>query len=255
MSTDPDAGTTPTLGDADPLVTVSCQTYRDDGTGQRRPVLVWRFEQPMRGISSAVLGGGVGPCRWVLNAEVGSGYARCDPDCHLQEIAAELGLAANGAGLLTAARVEDFISAREDGVRCDATVGLSFPVWPAAPADASAPTAPWRPGTVNLVCVLPVALSDAALVNAVMTATEAKAQALLEARVPGTGTASDAVVVCCPAFSAEGTVLEPFCGSRSAWGARLARVVHAAVADGAANFVNRRGANAGASGDTLAAPT
>jgi adenosylcobinamide amidohydrolase len=229
----------PALGDFDPLVSVTCQTHRDDGAGQRRPVLVWRFEQPMRSVSSAVLGGGIGPCGWVLNAEVSPDYARCDPDRHLGEIAAELRLAASGAGLLTAARVQDFTSASETGVRCEATVGLSFPVWPAAPPNAPPPRARWRPGTVNLVCVVPVPLTDAALVNAVMTATEAKAQALLEAGVPGTGTASDAVVVCCPAHAGEDTALEPFCGPRSRWGARLARVVHTAVADGAAKFANR----------------
>jgi adenosylcobinamide amidohydrolase len=240
-----DAATAPAPSPVDPLVSVTCETYGDGGTGPRRPVLVWRFERPVRAVSSAVLGGGIGPCQWVLNAEVALGYSRCDPRCHLQEIAAELGLAANGAGLLTAARVRDFVSAREDGVRCEATVGLSFPVWPAAPADAPSPAMQWRPGTVNLVCTLPVPLSDAALVNAVVTATEAKTQALLEAGVPGTGTASDAVVVCCPAATAARAGLEPFCGPRSAWGARLARVVHAAVADGAAGYASRCRADAG----------
>ena len=51
-----------------------------------------------------------------------------------------------------------------------------------------------------------------------VTATEAKAQALVEAGVPGTGTASDAVVVCCPPGGTE-----PYGGPRSVWGARLAR--------------------------------
>ncbi|GAA3144328.1 adenosylcobinamide amidohydrolase [Nonomuraea salmonea] len=42
---------------------------------------------------------------------------------------------------------------------------------------------------------LPVAMTDAALVNTVMTVTEAKTQAMLEAGFAGTGTASDAVCV------------------------------------------------------------
>ncbi|MCG8927319.1 adenosylcobinamide amidohydrolase [Lentzea sp. CC55] len=48
----------------------------------------------------------------------------------------------------------------------------------------------------------------------VVTAAEAKAQALAEAGTPGTGTPSDAVVVCCP--SGDG---EQHGGSRSSWGA------------------------------------
>ena len=73
----------------------------------------------------------------------------------------------------------------------------------------------------------PAPLGDAALVNAVVTATEAKTQALGEGGVPGTGTASDAIVVCCPTGSTE-----RYGGPRSLWGARLARAVHRAVAAG-----------------------
>jgi adenosylcobinamide amidohydrolase len=85
-------------------------------------------------------------------------------------------------------------------------------------------------GTINLVVSLPVRLTEAALVNAVMTATEAKTQALLEAGVPGTGTASDALCVACPA---DGNA-EQFAGPRARVGAGLARAVHGAVADGVA---------------------
>lgn len=51
-------------------------------------------------------------------------------------------------------------------------------------------------------------MSDAALVNLVVTATEAKAQALAEAGVAGTGTSSAAVRVACP----DGPVPDPFGG-------------------------------------------
>ena len=71
----------------------------------------------------------------------------------------------------------------------------------------------------------PTGLSDDALVNAVVTATEAKTQALLERGVPGTGTASDAVCIVCPL---DGPT-ERFAGPRSVWGARLARATHAAI--------------------------
>jgi adenosylcobinamide amidohydrolase len=91
-----------------------------------------------------------------------------------------------------------------------------------------------RPGTVNIVVHVPVALSDAALVNAVMTATEAKTQALLEAGYPCTGTASDAICVAAPIPRAGEE--EPFAGPRSAWGGRLARAVYAAVHAGALDY-------------------
>jgi adenosylcobinamide amidohydrolase len=90
-------------------------------------------------------------------------------------------------------------------------------------------------GTINVIAFLPAPLVDAALVNAVMTATEAKAQALAEAGVPGTGTASDALCVLTPR---EGPA-QPFGGPRSTLGAPLARAVHAAVRDGVLRAAQR----------------
>jgi len=98
----------------------------------------------------------------------------------------------------------------------------------AAGADSHGASVTSRPGTVNLVIVVPARLGDAALVNAVGTATEAKAQALWELGLHATGTASDAVSVLCPTDG----VAEPYGGPRSLWGARLARAVHVAVLRG-----------------------
>ncbi|SCD27696.1 Adenosylcobinamide amidohydrolase [Streptomyces sp. DvalAA-19] len=79
--------------------------------------------------------------------------------------------------------------------------------------------------------MLPVALSDAALVNAVATATEAKVQALLDAGLDCSGTPTDAVCIAAPEPGPDGG--EPFAGPRSPWGARIARAVHTAVLAGA----------------------
>ena len=172
-----------------------------------------------------MLGGGVGDRLWIVNAEVHLDYHHADPAAHLGTIGDDLGLTrGQGVGLLTAARVLDVVVAEDGGAGCAATVGVTSPTWAAALDDTSTS---WKPGTINLVCLVPAALSDAALVNAVITATEAKAQALAEAGLPGTGTASDAVAVACPPGASE-----PYGGPRSLWGARLARAVHAAVRAG-----------------------
>lgn len=193
-----------------------------------RPVLVWRLPAGSRAVSTAVVGGGIGPCGWVLNAEVDHDYHR-DPVEHVAELVAELGLTGRGAGMLTAADVLRRVVASDEGVDCTTTVGLSHPVFAAAPDEAASLV-----GTINTYCWVPVPLEDAALVNLVVTATEAKAQALAECGVPGTGTASDAVVIACP----EGPG-EQFGGPRSTWGARLARAVHAATADGTRDWLTR----------------
>jgi adenosylcobinamide amidohydrolase len=176
-------------------------------------------------LASTVLGGGLGERSWVLNAQVSSDYARLDPDQHLRELAASAGLTGDGVGMLTATDVSAYQLASDGGVDVLATVAVGYPTWAAAPDE----PAPACPGTINLVIAVPAALSDAALVNAVATATEAKVQALLKAGYACTGTASDAI---CVASQIDGPAAE-FGGPRSVWGARIARAVHAAVLAGA----------------------
>jgi adenosylcobinamide amidohydrolase len=147
----------------------------------------------------------------------------------VQELADRLGLEGSGVGMLTAVDVRTVSSASDHGVRVDATVGLTHPVWAAAheevASSAHAVGTVDEGGTVNILALIPERLSDAAMVNVVSTATEAKSQALWEAGLAATGTPSDAVCVFCPA----GGSAHAFGGPRSKWGARLARAVHRAV--------------------------
>ncbi|MEV4461296.1 adenosylcobinamide amidohydrolase [Microbispora sp. NPDC049633] len=237
-------------------------TYRVED-GLRLGALLWRFGPGWRMISSAMLGGGVGRREWVLNAQVAAGYSRMDPVEHLDA----LGPGGPGVGMMTAALVERYVAAADGGAEAVATVGLGVPTWAASPEGVPDPGVPYvpepareaagggasevargavgagdagpsvpRPGTINILVAVPVAFSDPALVNAVMTVTEAKTQALLEAGFPCTGTASDAV---CVAVREEGPE-EAFGGPRSMWGARIARAVHRAVLDGARDWRARR---------------
>lgn len=195
-------------------------TGRRDGL----PVLVWRLPAPLRAVSSASLGGGIGERRWVVNATVPLSYDRDDPDVHLAALAAELGLTGPGVGLLTAVDVAEVVRRSDEGVVVWATVGLGQPEQAAAPSGVDISGV----GTINIVVLLPARLGEAALVNAVATATEAKVQALADLGLTATGTATDAVTVLCPP---DGPV-EPYGGPRSRWGSRLARAVHRAVLDG-----------------------
>lgn len=195
--------------------------------GQELPLLLWRFAEPMIVAATASVGGGLGLRTWVLNAQVPDTYHRRDQARHGAELAASAAVSGAGVVMFTAAEVR-WVRRAEDGSVCaEATVGLTHPVWAADAEDAT--SVPATAGTINIVAQLPVRLTPAALLNALCTATEAKTQALLDAGVPGTGTASDAVAVACVA---DGPA-EPFAGPRSTWGARLARAVHAAVLAGA----------------------
>jgi len=196
--------------------------------GAELAMAIWRFGSPLLALSSAPYGGGWGERHWILAAQVGHGYDRADPAAHLAGLASDLGLDGPGIGMLTAVDVRLVTASREDGVAAAATVGLTHPSWAAAADAGPATGSPGIAGTVNIVAVLDRRLSGAALVNAVMTVTEAKSQALWEAGFAGTGTPSDAVaVLCAPSGPAEA-----FGGPRSRYGSRLARAVHRAVLDG-----------------------
>jgi adenosylcobinamide hydrolase len=193
--------------------------------GRSWPVLVWRSPVPLRMVASAPHGGGLGLRRWIVNAQVPAAYGRRDPDHHLSKLGISLGLPGRGVGMLTAADVRARSVAGDAGVEATATIGLGHPTWAAAPPES-------RPfslvGTINVVVLVPERLSDAALVNAVATVTEAKAQALWDRGVAATGTATDAVVIACP----EDGRSHAFGGPRSIWGSRIARAVHTAITAG-----------------------
>jgi adenosylcobinamide amidohydrolase len=193
--------------------------------GRSWPVLVWRSPVPLRMVASTPHGGGLGLRRWIVNAQVPAAYGRRDPDHHLTKLGVSLGLPGRGVGMLTAADVRRMTTVSDGGVDVAATVGLGHPMWAAAPPEA-------RPaslvGTINLVVLVPERLSDAALVNAVATVTEAKSQALWDQGVSATGTATDAVCIACPDDGRS----HAFGGPRSVWGARIARAVHGAITAG-----------------------
>lgn len=171
------------------------------------------------------MGGGIGLRSWVLNAQVPRDYSRTDLDAHVASIAAAEGCTGDGVGMLTAVPMSFARYASDRGVEVCATVGVTRPTWA---ADATDAISAWTPGTINIVAFVPARLSEAALVNAVMTVTEAKVQALSEGGVPGTGTASDAACVVCPASGP----VQAFGGPRSGLGAPLARAVCEAVRGG-----------------------
>jgi adenosylcobinamide amidohydrolase len=194
------------------------------------------FGGARRCLSSAVLGGGLRNARGWLNLQVSHGYARTDPEAHLREVARGRDV----VGMLTAADVRAAERATDGPVAAVATVGIGQPLAAAGRRPRSI-----RPvGTINVLVLVDAGLSDAALVAAVQTATEAKCQALADARVPAlnhdgpaTGTATDSI---CIAALPGATV--PFAGPATAVGAAIARTVHAAVLAGALS--QRRAAGA-----------
>lgn len=100
---------------------------------------------------------------------------------------------------------------------------------------------PFRPGTINIILLVDGNLTPAAMVNAVLTATEAKTRALFELGVrcpdggPATGTTSDAIVI---AATGRG---QPhlFAGTATVVGQMIGRAVYAAIYQGVKEYWER----------------
>jgi adenosylcobinamide amidohydrolase len=173
--------------------------------------------------------------RGIAGVEIEAGYESADPAADLCAFAERLGIAEPFVGLMTAAFTHEARPVWEeaDGVRVGAIapVGLQGPI-----AAGVTPPVGWQPSTINLVVVLDASLDRATAVKGVITATEAKVGALVEAGIttregaPATGTVTDAVVV---AWTGRGPRLA-YLGPGTAAGWSVARSVRRAVGQGIA---------------------
>lgn len=191
----------------------------------------WEGDRAWRCVSSGVLGGGLGTSRWVLNATVPSDFDDDLPADYLARLAETVGLAPEaGIGLLTAVEVDAAVTVARPGVTMCVTTGVgSRATWP-ADHDAQVSERA-RAGTVNAVAWLDHPATPDALINGVITMTEAKTQAFFEAGVAGTGTCTDTVTLLCP-VPADDDEPTRYLGTRSPVGQALATAAHAAVATG-----------------------
>ena len=163
--------------------------------------VVVKATTPLYAVSSAMVGGGVADVAAILNVHVEKHGSVADARAVLDTFARRHGVTGAYVGLLTAAWTEkaEVATARYGGLEAlaVATVGLSN----RTTAGVSPPAACALPSTINTIVVVDVAAESAALINAMMTVTEVKTLALIEAGVtgadgrPATGTSTDAVVV------------------------------------------------------------
>jgi adenosylcobinamide amidohydrolase len=195
-------------------------------------------------LSSAVLGGGYGLADHIINLKVdknpSDGLPELEePETTIARYGDRLGLAGSVVGMMTAASMNSFRAAsrRENGleVMCLLTAGISN-------AGRAGDPAGWRrfespgcsPGTINIVLMTNARLTEGALVEAVVTATEAKTVALQNSGVrsrstgaPASGTGTDAIAV----VNGRGPVEIRYCGKHVLFGEMLAGSVIEALTD------------------------
>jgi iron complex transport system ATP-binding protein len=193
-------------------------------------VLVVHSQQPLTVLSSAVVGGGMVRVRYLLNRRVHRDYDCLDPVADLVAFARSQGISEAFVGQMTAVSLQkaQAITLRTETltVATVVTAGLSNATTPGL----SAPVTP-GPGTINMFLLIDACLTPAAMVNAVITATEVKTQVLLTrgVRTPesyaATGTSTDAIAV---ASTGNGTPLA-YAGPVTLVGWLLGRCVRTAL--------------------------
>jgi adenosylcobinamide hydrolase len=195
--------------------------------------VVVRAKRPLTVLSSAVVGGGLGPARAIVNLHVDRNCPWEDAETRLAPFVTRRRLPSPWVGLLTAAWTERAQVAAESAHGLQAlvvaTVGLGNTISAGRSAAARA-----APGTINTIVVVDAVVEPGALVNLALTVTEVKTQVLSEAGVRcadgahASGTSTDAVVV---AATGRGSPAR-FGGPISDAGWVVARAARRALADG-----------------------
>jgi adenosylcobinamide hydrolase len=212
-------------------------------TSDQGAYLLWKSDQPLRTLNSSPWGGGFGHHSCLINRQVHKDYDAEDPIEEMNRFLLLEGLLPDEtAGMLTAAWIKDagFYSSVGDNeaskeqdhlvVSACATVGLSNK----ARAGNVLPFESLYPGTINIIVFINGTLTDAAMVNAVITATEAKAAALTDLGImveaegisrSATGTTTDAVLI---ATTERGSI-HHYAGTATRVGYSIGRAVYEAV--------------------------
>ncbi len=137
------------------------------------------IEGNFNALSSGLLGGWR-DVKWIFNHTVPENFDMLDPIGYLRSIAETFSMDSY-FGLLTSVPMEKLAVVKKDEVTAFVTAGVRNPNRPI--------------GTINIILIVDALPSDGAMINAVITATEAKTAALLELGHNFTGTNTDAVIV------------------------------------------------------------
>jgi adenosylcobinamide hydrolase len=197
-----------------------------------------QFDTPYYVISSAVLNGGFTEARHILNLKVakqpeGLNSAFKSPGVELSSYCEKRGWQGITAGMMTAASMDSFRVVRSVQQGVDVIVLVTSGLSNARRAGDYAEHrkimgAVSDPGTINIICLTSAGMVPAAMIEAVMTVTEAKAAALQNLDIkspisnqPATGTGTDSIAI---AADPKAEKMQ-YCGKHVLFGEILARLV------------------------------
>jgi adenosylcobinamide hydrolase len=155
--------------------------------------------------ASTGVNGGLRRVTTLLNHTVDDTFPHDDPLRSLEDLIAGMGFSRDFFGLLTAVDIRHSCILHYDFITLFVTAGITHPN-------------PETPGTINIIVHSAEGFTDGALLEALLTATTAKADALRTLGHPFSGTVTDAVMAAC-----EGTVCHEYAGTATEAGRRIYR--------------------------------
>ncbi|MHB8163299.1 MAG: adenosylcobinamide amidohydrolase [Methanoregula sp.] len=161
--------------------------------------------------------GGIRTVLTLFNHTVPAGWDHDDPGKRLASVAAGAGLSTDFFGLLTLVPVQQCCVLQYDFVTVFITAGVRR-------------EPPESAGTINIIVTSSEGMKDAALLETIMVATEAKADALATLDLPLSGTPTDAVIAAC-----ENAITHTYAGRIT----EIGRRVRAAVLHGIPHAIQR----------------
>jgi adenosylcobinamide amidohydrolase len=208
-----------------------------------------QFDTGYRVLSSAVLNGGFVEASHILNLKVAKQAAVSIPSfkppaVELSGYCQKQGWQGIAVGMMTAASMDScrMVKTAHQGVDVIVlvTAGLSNARRAGDYAEyREIGTPQYLAGTINIICLTTAVLTPAAMIEAVITATEAKSAALQNlgikspaSKAPATGTGTDAIVIA----GGHGPISVKYCGKHVIFGEILAKLVIEAVSS---SIINR----------------
>ncbi|MEX2416734.1 MAG: adenosylcobinamide amidohydrolase [Paenibacillaceae bacterium] len=207
-------------------------------------VIHLRCSQPLRSISNGVIGEGLGWARHFCNFHVDKNYNCSNPQQDIRGWLDDRGIPAEETiGMMTAVQLEDMVMLTHEANDYSCLVVVTAGVGNAVDITAETqPEAVRRIGTINTMLFIDGHLTDGALVNAMLSASEAKTKAMhdmqIKDRLTGTvatGTSTDSLLIAC---TQRGTAT-PYAGSGTVIGKRLGQLIYQALKQAIGKYQKR----------------
>lgn len=169
---------------------------------QNERVVHVKSESMFTTLSSAIVGGGYSSTHHIINAYVDKDFHTDDPQAWLHDLAKTIHINETFIGLLTAVKLHKVRVATMQVENLTVSAIITAGVGNASSAGITLPFSS-QPSTINTILLLDANLTQAAMLNAVITATEAKTAMLKEKNIltldgdSATGTSTDTVTIAC----------------------------------------------------------